>query len=280
MSQKVIITVAPTGSIPDRKDNPNIPYTAREVAAETVRAYEAGASVVHLHARDPQTGKPSSDIEVFRSYLDEIRAVCPIVTQITTGGGATTLGLSVEDRLRPVLELLPDSASLNAGSMNFGRVLFPNTPDTIELYARRMKEAGVMPEFEAYDLSMINNVEYWVRRQGLLDPPYQFSFVMGVIGGIPATPKNLLAMREALDPTYRWQAIGIGRHQFTMGAMGALLGGGLRVGFEDNVYLSKGVLAKSNAELVEKAVRIVRELGLEVATLEEAREMLPLLNRG
>ncbi|MBU1276687.1 MAG: 3-keto-5-aminohexanoate cleavage protein [Proteobacteria bacterium] len=280
MSQKVIITVAPTGSIPDRKDNPNIPYTAREVAAETVRAYEAGASVVHLHARDPQTGKPSSDIEVFRSYLDEIRAACPIVTQITTGGGATTLGLSVEDRLRPVLELLPDSASLNAGSMNFGRVLFPNTPDTIELYARRMKEAGVMPEFEAYDLSMINNVEYWVRRQGLLDPPYQFSFVMGVIGGIPATPKNLLAMREALDPTYRWQAIGIGRHQFTMGAMGALLGGGLRVGFEDNVYLSKGVLAKSNAELVEKAVRIVRELGLEVATLEEAREMLPLLNRG
>lgn len=280
MSQKVIITVAPTGSIPDRKDNPNIPYTAREVAAETVRAYEAGASVVHLHARDPQTGKPSSDIEVFRSYLDEIRAACPIITQITTGGGATTLGLSVEDRLRPVLELLPDSASLNAGSMNFGRVLFPNTPDTMELYAQRMKEAGVMPEFEAYDLSMINNVEYWVRRQGILDPPYQFSFVMGVIGGIPATPKNLLAMRDALDPAYRWQAIGIGRHQFTMGAMGALLGGGLRVGFEDNVYLSKGVLAKSNAELVEKAVRIVHELGFEVATLEEAREMLPLLKRG
>lgn len=280
MSHKVIITVAPTGSIPDRGDNPNIPYTAQEVAAETVRAYEAGASVVHLHARDAQTGKPTSELEVFRSYLDEIRAACPIVTQITTGGGATTLGLSVEDRLRPVLELLPDSASLNAGSMNFGRALFPNTPDTIELYARRMKEAGVMPEFEAYDLSMINNVEYWVRRQGLLEPPYQFSFVMGVIGGIPATPKNLLAMREALDPTYRWQAIGIGRHQFTMGALGAMLGGGLRVGFEDNVYLSKGVLAKSNAELVEKAVRLVRDLGLEVATLEEAREMLPLLKRG
>jgi 3-keto-5-aminohexanoate cleavage enzyme len=279
MNDKVIITVAPTGSIPTRADNPNIPYTPEEVAEETRRSYEAGAAMVHLHARDPDTGKPTPDLEVFRAYLAAVKAACPVITQITTGGGATTLGLSVEDRLRPVEELLPDSASLNAGSMNFGRRLFPNTPDTIEQYAQRMQELKVMPEFEAYDLSMINNVEYWVRRQGFLEPPYRFSFVMGVIGGIPATCKNLLAMCESLDPTYSWQAIGIGRHHFTMGAMAVLLGGGLRVGFEDNVYLSKGALAKSNAELVEKAVRIVRELGKEPATVEEARQTLPLLNK-
>ncbi len=278
MSRKVIITVAPTGSIPTRKDNPNLPITAEEVAQETKRAYEAGACVVHLHARNPDTGEPTSDLEVFRAYLDAVRDACPIITQITTGGGATTLGLKAEDRLRPVEELQPDSASLNAGSMNFGRKLFPNTPDMMEAYAKRMKELGVMPEFEAYDLSMVQNVDYWIRRAGILDPPYQFSFVMGVMGGIPPTFKNLLALKESLPEGYTWQAIGIGRHQIPMGTMGVLLGGNLRVGFEDNVYLSKGVLAKSNAELVEKAARIIRELGLELATTEEARETLPLLN--
>ncbi len=279
MSRKVIITVAPTGSIPTREDNPNLPITAEEVAEETRRAYEAGAAVVHLHARNPDTGAPTPDIDVYRDYLAAVRDACPIITQITTGGGATTLGLNPEDRLRPVLELRPDSASLNAGSLNFGRKLFPNTPDIMELYARKMKEIGVMPEFEAYDLSMIQNVDHWIRRAGILDPPYQFSFVLGVMGGIPPTFKNLLALKESLSPGYTWQAIGIGRHQIPMGTMGVLLGGNLRVGFEDNVYLSKGVLARSNAELVEKAVRIVRELGFEVAGVEEAKEILPLLDK-
>lgn len=279
MSRKVIITVAPTGSIPTRADNPNLPITAEEVAEETLRAYNAGASVVHLHARNPDTGEPTSDIEVFRAYLDAVRAACPIVTQITTGGGATTLGITPEQRLQPVLELKPDSASLNAGSMNFGRKLFPNTPEVMELYARKMKEIGVTPEFEIYDLSMIQNVDYWIRRSEILEPPYQFSFVMGVMGGIPPTFKNLLALKEATPAGYTWQIIGIGRHQMTLGAMGILLDGNIRVGFEDNIYLSKGVLAKSNAELVEKAARIIREFGFEVATVREARAMLPLLNR-
>jgi 3-keto-5-aminohexanoate cleavage enzyme len=279
MDRKVIITVAPTGSIPTRKDNPHLPITAAEVAQETQRSYDAGAAVVHLHARNPETGEPSSDIRIFHEYLAAIRDVSPIITQITTGGGATTLGLNPEERLRPVEELRPDSASLNAGSMNFGRKLFSNTPDVMELYARRMREMGVMPEFEAYDLSMIQNVDHWIRGAGILEPPYQFSFVMGVMGGIPPTFKNLLAMKEGLPPDYTWQAIGIGRHQIPMGTMGVLLGGNLRVGFEDNVYLSKGVLAKSNAELVEKAARIIRELGFEIASVEEARKILPLLNK-
>jgi 3-keto-5-aminohexanoate cleavage enzyme len=275
MSRKVIITIAPTGSIPTRDNNPNLPITAEEVAEETRRSYDAGAAVVHLHARNPDTGEPTSDINVFRAYLAAVRDACPIITQITTGGGATTLGLSPEERLRPVEELRPDSASLNAGSMNFGRRLFPNTPDIMELFAKRMKELKVLPEFEAYDLSMTQNVDHWIRQAGILDPPYQFSFVMGVVGGIPATFKNLLALKESIPPDYTWQAIGIGRDQIPMGIMGALLGGNLRVGFEDNVYLSKGVLAKSNAELVEKAARIIRELGLEVASVDDAREILP-----
>lgn len=279
MSPKVIITVAPTGSIPTRNDNPNLPITPEEIAEETRRSFDAGASVVHLHARDPDKGKPSSDINVFRAYLAAVRDACPIITQITTGGGATTLGLTPEERLRPVEELRPDSASLNAGSLNFGRKLFPNTPDIMELYAKRMKELRVMPEFEIYDLSMIQNVDYWIRQGGIMEPPFQFSFVMGVMGGIPPTFKNLLALKESLTPGYTWQAIGIGRHQIPMGIMGVMLGGNLRVGFEDNVYLSRGVLARSNAELVEKAVRIIRELGYEIAGVEDAREILPLLNK-
>jgi 3-keto-5-aminohexanoate cleavage enzyme len=279
MNGKVIITVAPTGSIPTQKDNPNLPITPEEIAEETRRSYEAGASLVHLHARNPDTGGPASDIAVFRAYLAAVRETCPIITQITTGGGATTLGLTPEERLKPVEELRPDSASLNAGSMNFGRKLFPNTPDVIQLYAKRMKELKVMPEFEIYDLSMIQNVDYWIRQAGILDTPYQFSFVMGVMGGIPPTFRNLLALKESTPSDYNWQVIGIGRHQIPLGIMGVLLGGNIRVGFEDNIYLSKGVLAKSNAELVEKAVRIIRELGLEVASVEEAREIMPLLNK-
>lgn len=139
---------------------------------------------------------------------------------------------------------------------------------------------GVMPEFEVYDLSMIQNMEHWIRRPGLLEPPFRVSFVLGVMGGIPASLKNLVLLKDALDPGYSWQAIGIGRHQFPLGTGALILGGGMRVGFEDNVYLSKGVPAKSNAELVAKAVRIARELGLEPAGVEDARRMLPLLNRG
>jgi len=276
MSRKVIITVAPTGSVTTRQETPYLPITAQEVVEETVRSYNAGAAVVHLHARDPETGQPTPSVEVFRAYLEGIRDCCPIITQITTGGGASTLGLGYEERLRPVEELRPDSASLNAGSMNFGRKLFPNPPEVMENYARRMVELGVMPEFEIYDLSMVQNVEVWIRRAGLVPPPYQSSLVMGVLGGIPPTIKNLIALVEALPAGDTWQVIGIGRHQFTLGTAGILLGGNIRVGFEDNVYLKKGVLAKSNAELVEKAVRIVRELGLEVATVEEARKILPL----
>jgi len=184
------------------------------------------------------------------------------------------MGLSAEERLEAVRELRPEMASLNAGSMNFGRKLFPNTPDTIELYAKSMKEWGVVPEFEVYDVGMINNIEHWILKAGIMEAPLQFSLVMGVLGGIPATGKNLVFMVDSLPGNCTWQTIGIGRHQIPLGAMGVLLGGNVRVGMEDNIYLSKGVLAKSNAELVEKIVRIITELGMEPAAPEEARQIL------
>lgn len=279
MSRKVIITVAPTGSVTTGEETPYLPITPEEVVEETVRSYDAGAALVHLHARDPRTGKPTGNVEVFRSYVEGIRSRCPIIIQITSGGGAIGLGLSYEERLKPVIQLRPDSASLNAGSMNFGRKLFPNLPEAMEHFASTMAALGVMPEFEIYDLSMVQNVDVWIRRPALVPPPYHNSFVMGVVGGIPPTVKNLVLLAEALPAGDTWQVIGIGRHEFTLGAAAILLGGNLRVGFEDNVYLSEGELARSNAELVEKAARIVRELGFEVATVEEAREILPLLNR-
>jgi len=274
LKDKVIITVAPTGSIPTRKDSPYLPITAEEVAEETRRAYDAGAAVVHLHARDPKTGEPSSELEVFRSYLEQIRKRCPIITQITTGGGATTLGLGPEARLKAVEELLPDSASLNAGSMNFGRKIFPNPPELMELFARRMKELGVKPEFEIYDVGMVNNAMQWVVKPGLAEPPYRFSLVMGVMGGIPATLRNLAILVDDLPENSSWQVIGIGKHQLSLGAAGVSAGGGLRVGFEDNLYLKKGLLAKSNAELVSAAVKIIEGMGKEVASVEAARGII------
>ena len=274
LKDKVIITVAPTGSIPSRKDTPHLPITPEEVAEETRRSHEAGASIVHLHARDPESGTPTSDIEIFRQYLERIREACPIVTQITTGGGAVTLGLSPEQRMEAVEKLRPESASLNAGSMNFGRKLFPNTPEVMETFARRMQEMGVKPEFEVYEIGMIRQVGHWIIKAGLADPPYRFSLVMGVLGGIPATIRNLQAMVEDLPTDCVWQVIGIGRHQLPLGAVAVAAGGGMRVGFEDNIYLKKGVPARSNAELVEKAVALVEAMGKEVASVDEARILL------
>lgn len=280
IENKVIITAAVTGSIPTRKNNPNIPYTPEEVAEEAFKSYEAGAAVVHLHARNPKTGRPISGEEavpIFGEYLKLIKEKCDIICQITTGGGATTIsGLEQMKRLKPVEVLKPEMASLNTGSMNFGRSIFPNPPDLIQNFAKKMLELGVKPELEVYEPGHINSAIELVINQKLLDSPPQFSLVLGTAGGIPATPKNLIFMKESLPPDCTWQVIGISRHQIPLGALSVMLGGNVRVGFEDNVYLSRGVLAKSNADLVAKMVRIIRELGKEVATPDEAREILSL----
>jgi 3-keto-5-aminohexanoate cleavage enzyme len=288
MENKVIITVAPTGSFTTRKNTPYLPITPAEIIEESIRSVNAGASVVHLHARDPQTGAPTNNPELFREYMEGIRAHFPnLVLQITTGGGAVAgtaagkPGLTPEERLKPVEVLVPESATLNCGSYNVGMEygVFMSPSKTIENYARRYSELGVMPEFEVYDGGMLNNIDAIVAKQNIIPPPYRISFVLGMMGNLPASPKNLLFLKELLPPGTRWQTIGIGRHEFTLGAMGILLGSDVRVGFEDNIYLSRGVLAKSNAELVERMVRIVHDLGFEVATIDEARELLPLLKR-
>lgn len=284
MGRKIIVTVAPTGSFPTRQNTPYLPITPSEIVEETIRSYNAGASVVHLHGRNPETGSPTNSPEIFRQYIEGIKARIDIPIQITTGGGAVAggVGLTPEERLKPVEELLPDSASLNSGSFNVGpgKGVFYSPASVIEYYAKRMKELGVMPEFEVYDTGMLNNIHVLITEPGILAPPYRISLVMGMMGGIPATPKNLLFLSETLPQGTRWQTIGIGKNQFMMLTMGLMLGADVRIGLEDNIYLSRGVLAKSNAELVEKMVRIIHELGYEVATVEDARRFLPLLRKG
>jgi 3-keto-5-aminohexanoate cleavage enzyme len=274
--RKVIVTVAPVGSIPTREDSPYIPITPAEIGAEARRSVEAGAAVVHLHVRDQKTGAPSADPGIFKACLEAVRAETDAVTQITTGGGATTLGLSPEERLRAVLDHKPEMASLNAGSVNFGRKVFSNPAEVIELFAREMDRAGVMPEFEIYELGMIENVKKLVLEPGLIKCRTRMSLVLGVMGACPATVDNLAHMVSCLPPETSWQIIAIGRHQIPLGAVGVVMGGDVRVGMEDNLYVQQGVLAKSNAELVEKMVRIIRELGFEPASPLEAREQLGL----
>lgn len=277
--RKVIITVAPTGSLITRNETPYLPITPEEVIAESLRSADEGAAIIHLHARNPNTGLPTNKIEIYRDYVEGIRAERDVILQLTTGGGAVTLNLSPEERLSAVKELKPDMASLNAGSINLGRKVFSNPPDVIETYARLMKEWGVVPEFEIYDVGMINNVLEWVVKPKIMELPLEFGLVLGVMGGIPATPKNLLFLIENLPQPCTWQVIGIGRHQIPLGIASVISGGNMRVGMEDNIYIKRGVLAKSNAELVAKAVRIVRELGLEVASPSEAREILSIPKR-
>ncbi|MHA1310340.1 MAG: 3-keto-5-aminohexanoate cleavage protein [Candidatus Helarchaeota archaeon] len=280
MEDKVIITAAITGSIPSKKNNPNIPYTPEEVAEEAYKSYLAGASIIHLHARNPETGAPISgkeSVPIFKEYLKLIKEKCDIICQITTGGGATTIsGLNQLDRIKPVIECKPEMASLNTGSLNFGTKVFPNPPELIETFAKTMQDLNIKPELEVYELGHIESAKKLIIEKQYLNSPPQFSLVLGTAGGIPATPKNLLIMKEALPVNCTWQVIAIGKHQIPLGTMGIIMGGNIRVGFEDNVYLEKGVLASSNSELVGKIARIIRELGKKVADVSDAREILSL----
>lgn len=275
--EKVIITVAPVGAWPTRAMNPYLPISPEEIAAEVLRSHEAGAAVAHIHARDLETEEPTADTAVYQAVFASVRAACPeVIIHLSTASGAAKLGLTPEQRIRHIHELKPEMASLNAGSMNLHCNVFINSPETIQQYARIMTELNVKPEFEVYDVGMIENIEQLVRKPGLVSEPYHYGLVLGVPGGIPATVKNLIHLVDALPEHCTWQTIAIGRHQIPLGTVGVVLGGGVRVGFEDNIYLYRGVLAKSNAELVEKAVKIIRELGLEIASAEEARELLSI----
>lgn len=267
---KLIVTVATTGAVTTRKDSPYLPITPQEIADEVLRSYEAGAAIAHIHVRELD-GTPSMNFDHFSEVVERVRSRCDIVLCLTSSGG---LNLKEEDRLR-VCELRPELVSFDSGSMNFGPAVFINSPPFLDKLAAKAQEYGVKPEIEIFETGFIANA-LAVAKRGLITPPYHFQFVLGVPGGMPATPKNLMHLYESIPQGSTWSTIGIGRSQLQMTTMGLLMGGHVRVGMEDNIFLDKGTLAKSNAEFVERSVKLARMLGREIATPAEARAMLGL----
>ena len=304
MSEKFIVTAALTGAIHTPTMSPHLPITPDEIVEEARRASEAGAAVLHIHARDPETGQPSADIDLFGGILSKVKRKCNTIICTTTGGG---LGMTAEQRVSVVKAYSPELASLNAGSINFGlfhvldkikefkfdwesqyldmteNFIFPNTFKTLREFTRFFSEEDTKPEFEIYDAGMLNNLAYMIDK-GHVKKPVYLQFVLGILGGMQPTVNNLVFLlnsaREILGDEFVWSVCAAGRHQFRMCNLALLMGGNTRVGLEDNLYLEMGRMAKSNAEQVEKIVRIGKEHGLEPATPDEAREILDLKGIG
>ena len=273
--EKLIITAAICGAEVTKAQNEAVPYTVEEMVREAKSAYEAGAAILHIHVREDD-GTPTQGRERFKVVMDAIRKELPDVIMIPSTGGAT--GMSPEERLQPT-ELYPEMATLDCGTCNFGGDdIFVNTENTIKYFGERMIERNIKPEVEVFDKGMID-MAIRLNKKGFIKSPMHFDFVMGVNGGISGTPRDLVFMAGSIPQGSTFTVAGVGRTEFPMITLGILLGGHVRVGFEDNVYLEKGVLAKSNGELVEKAVRIAKELGREIATPAEAREILGLAPR-
>ncbi len=302
MAKPVIITCAPTGGIHTPTMSPHLPITPAEIATAAIEAAEAGASIIHLHARDPETGKPDPRPETFRQFLPVIKQATDAVVNVSTGAG---LGMTMDERLAAATDASPEMASLNMGSMNFGifpllekfsdwkfdwepdflgmtrDFIFPNTFATIEYALTNLGEAhGTRFEFECYDLGHLYNVKWFVDK-GMIRPPFFIQFVLGILGGAGAELENLQHMHRMANKlfgadNYEWSVLGAGRHQMPMATQAALLGGNLRVGLEDSLYIGPGELAVSNAQQVEKIRGIIERLGRPVATPDEARERLGL----
>ncbi len=270
--EKLIIAAAICGAEVTKEQNPNVPYTVEEIGQEAEKCYKAGASIIHLHVRKDD-GTPTQDKDRFEACIAEIRRRCPdVIIQPSTGGA---VGMSNEERLQPV-DLKPEMATLDCGTCNFGGdEIFVNTENTIKEFGEKMIELNVKPEIEVFDKGMID-MAIRLHKKGFIKAPMHFNFVMGVNGGISAGMRDFVFMKESIPAGSTYTVSGIGRNEFPLAAMSMIEGGHVRVGFEDNVYLSKGVMAESNADLVEKAVRIAKELGREIATPAEAREILGL----
>jgi len=286
----VIITVAVTGSVGDRSKHRALPVTPKEIAESAVEAHSSGASVAHIHVRDPETGEPSMSIELYKEVVERIRGSSDILINLTTGAGArivpddlNPVGLgpgttwsSPEKRTEHVVKLKPELCSIDVGSMNFGPRVFANALPHIQDMANRIKEAGVKPELEVFDFGHIEIAKSLLEK-GLVKNPPVFQLCLGIPWGIPANSKNMLLMKECLPSDAIWAGFGIGPASFPMVAQSTLLGGHVRVGFEDNFYISRGVPAKGNAQLVEKAINILRALDKEPASPGEAKEILGLV---
>ncbi|MGH6894902.1 MAG: 3-keto-5-aminohexanoate cleavage protein [Dongiaceae bacterium] len=297
---KVIITCAVTGSIHTPSMSPYLPVTPEEIAEAAIGAAAAGAAIVHLHARDPKDGRPTQDPELFRQFVGKIKAASDVVINLTTGGAAT---MTIEERLQPALQLKPEVASLNMGSMNFGLYemlgrykefkydwekpylagsderIFRNTFKDIQRILESCRENETRFEVECYDIGHLYTLAHFLDR-GLVRPPLFVQSIFGILGGIGADPEDVLHMRRTADrlfgDAYQWSVLAAGRHQIKLTTLAAILGGNLRVGLEDSLYAGKGRLAKSNAEQVAILCAILDGLSLEVATPAEARLALAL----
>jgi uncharacterized protein (DUF849 family) len=301
--EKVIITAAITGSIHTPSMSPYLPVTPEQIADEAIRVHEAGGAVAHIHVRDPKTGYPTADQDAYREIAARVKKKCDIVLSFTTGG---RLAEPVEKRVKVVSYLKPEIASLNAGSLNFGLfhivdkikkwkypwekeylegtedMIFPNTFKTMREYLAVIYQNQSKPELEIYDAGMINNVAFLIEG-GYIKKPVYLQFVMGILGGIPATPQNLIFLVESAKSAigdFEFSVCAAGKMQFRLCTQSLMLGGHARVGLEDNLYLDKGVIAKSNAEQVSKMIRIAKELGFKPATPNEARKILNLKGLG
>ena len=290
---KTFITCAVTGNLTKPEQTPHLPITPEHIANECLAAADEGAAAVHIHVRDPKTGRPSMSVDLYRDVMERVRAKNPrLIINLTTGPGGryvpspddpkvyapgTTL-LPPLERVKHVVELKPDVCSLDLNTMNSGPDVVINTPANVRRMAQAMNEAGVMPELEVFDSGDMHLARDLLADGTLRSPPL-YTIVMGVKYGFASTPETLFYARSLLAPGARWSAFGIGRAEFPMLAQTWLLGGHVRVGLEDNIYLSKGVLAKSNAELVAKARRMLEDLGAAIASPAEAREMLGLAAR-
>ena len=301
MPSKVIVSASITGSIHTPTMSPYLPITPDEIATNAIDAAKAGAAAVHVHARNPENGMPSPDLNLYREIVEKIRSEVDVIICITTGGGP---GMTVEQRVAVVPEFKPELASFNMGTINFALfpivdkykewkfdwekpflegskgAIFQNTFADLEKVCSTMREYGTKPELEIYDVAHLYNAQFLLSK-GILEPPLYLQFVMGILGGIQPTIYDLVHLKETSDrlfgaDNYQWSAFGAGRMEYPICTMAVLMGGNCRVGMEDNLYLNKGVLAKSNAELVEKMIRIMGEYALEPATPQEARKILEI----
>jgi len=298
--RKVIITCAPTGAIHTPSMSPYLPVTPDEIADAAIAAVEAGAAIVHLHARDPEDGRPTQDPNVFREFLPKIKAATNAVLNLTSGGSPH---MSVEERLQPALKLKPEVASLNMGSMNFGLypmlkrfkdfkyawerdhleksrdLVFKNTFADIETILTSCSENGTRFEFECYDIGHLYNLAHFLDR-GLVEPPLFVQSVMGILGGIGGHPEDLSHMRRTADrlfgDSYLWSVLGAGRNQIPIATQGAAMGSNVRVGLEDSLWAGPGKLAESSAQQVTTIRQVIEGLSLEIATPDEARASLAL----
>jgi len=297
--RKAIVTAAITGSIHTPTMSPYLPITPQQIIDEILAVHEAGGTVCHVHTRDPKTGQPVTDLGIYQEIVSSVKNQCDIILCLTTGGGA---GMTAEERLQTVTALSPELASFNAGSLNFGIFpllqkhqewkydwetkylamtedhVFTNTFKTLREFCNYFKQNSTKPELEVYDVGMLNNIAFLIQN-GYLEKPVYLQFVMGILGGIPASPENLIFLLDCakkLIGEFEFSVCAAGKEQFPMCTLSLLMGGHARVGLEDNLWLEKGVMAKSNAEHVKKMIRISREFGIEPASADEARQILGL----